>query len=141
MREEQVKLVSPSQRPASSPERGRYEPDGVYPLLPKQYFQLVTGRKLPDGEKRLMLAVLEEAIRSYVLGMTAKSQTGQREFEEVRRWVETRGHRGLFTFENLCEVFDIQPDQLRAQLTAMGKDDLPRRRIGSLGRQVSMGSV
>ena len=64
VREEQVKLVAPSQRPASNPDRQRYEPDGVYPLLPKQYFQIVTGRKLPDGEKRLMLAVLEEAIRS-----------------------------------------------------------------------------
>jgi hypothetical protein len=115
--------------------------EGVFPLMPQQYYDLIARRSIADGERRLMFAVFEDAIRSYVLGFNAKSALRRKEFEEVKRWTELRGQHSMFSFDSLCELFDIDPDLLRAKLGKVQSSDLPRRRMGSLGRRVPMSPV
>jgi len=124
-----------------SPKAGRAEVDGVFPLMPQQYYDLISRRRIIDGERRLMFAVFEDAIRSYVLCMSAKSSARRREFEEVRGWTELRGHHSVFSFDSLCDLFEIDSNLLRHQLKTMRSSDLPRRRIGSIGRRVPMSAA
>jgi len=119
----------------------RAEVDGVFPLMPQQYYDLISRRRIIDGERRLMFAVFEDAIRSYVMCISAKSQSRRREFEEVRAWMELRGHHSVFSFDSLCDMFEVDPELLRHQLTTLHTSDLPRRRIGSIGRRVPMSAV
>ena len=130
--------TSQAARRAPSPKSQRPEIDGVFPLMPTQYFDLISRRRTADGERRLMFAVFEDAIRTYVMCMSAKSLARRREFEEVRAWMQLRGQHSVFSFDSLCSLFEIDPDRLREQLTTMQSSDLPRRRIGSLGRRVPM---
>jgi hypothetical protein len=109
--------------------------------MPQQYYDLISRRRIIDGERRLMFAVFEDAIRSYVMCMSAKSQVRRREFEEVKAWVELRGHHSVFSFDSLCDLFEIDPDILRHQLKTLHSSDLPRRRIGSIGRRVPMSAA
>ncbi|HXN87708.1 MAG TPA: hypothetical protein VN867_16660 [Candidatus Binataceae bacterium] len=130
--------TSETARRAPSPKPNRPEIDGVFPLMPSQYFDLISRRRMIGGERRLMFAVFEDAIRSYVMCMGAKSLARRREFEEVRAWMQLRGNHSVFSFDSLCSLFEIDPERLRAQLTTLQSSDLPRRRIGSLGRRVPM---
>jgi hypothetical protein len=127
-----------SAREHTIPKAGRTEVDGVFPLMPQQYYDLISRRRIIDGERRLMFAVFEDAIRSYVLCMSAKTSARRREFEEVRAWTELRGHHSVFSFDSLCDLFEIDSKLLRHQLKTLRSSDLPRRRIGSIGRRVPM---
>ena len=132
---------SVSTREATSPKPQRAEVDGVFPLMPQQYYDLISRRRIIDGERRLMFAVFEDAIRSYVMCMGSKTQARRREFEEVRSWMDLRGTHSVFSFDSLCELFEIDPDLLRNQLKTLQTSDLPRRRIGSIGRRVPMSAT
>lgn len=102
-------------------------------LMPEQYDDLVRRRRVIDGEKRLMLAVLEDAIRTYLRNINAKDGERRREFLEVKNWFNSdrlgaHGNPSVFGFENLCETLGIEPVSLRQRLRAMTLDDLPARR-------------
>jgi hypothetical protein len=118
--------------------RERTDFEGVYPMMPSQYYDLIGRRTMLDGEKKLLFAVLEDAIRVYVLNMNARTSNARRDFDEVRNWVNTRGNQDLFTFDALCGVFGIAPDALRQQLAVLSASDLPRRRVRSVGRRVPL---
>ena len=89
---------------------------GLGDLLPAQYYDVVAGRRLSDGVRDLMLAVLEDAIRCYLTNLAAKTVRRRGLFDEARQWIETRGDREPFSFESICETFDIDPDAVRRQL-------------------------
>jgi hypothetical protein len=127
-----------STRQGAHPKSQRAEVDGVFPLMPQQYFDLISRRRIIDGERRLMFAVFEDAIRSYVMCLSSKSPARRREFEEVKGWMDLRGHHSVFSFDSLCDLFEIEPNLLRSQLATLQSSDLPRRRIGSIGRRVPM---
>lgn len=133
--------TSRSVRQGANPKNQRPEVEGVFPLMPQQYYDLISRRRLIDGERRLMFAVFEDAIRCFVMSMSSKSAARRREFEEVRSWMELRGHHSVFSFDSLCDLFEVDGDLLRAQLANLRTSDLPRRRIGSIGRRVPMSAT
>ena len=141
MGREAVMQIAAGAREATNPKSGRADVDGVFPLMPQQYYDLISRRRIIDGERRLMFAVFEDAIRSYVMCMSSKSQARRREFEEVRNWMELRGYHSVFSFDSLCELFEVDADLLRHQLKSLRTSDLPRRRIGSIGRRVPMSAT
>lgn len=74
-----------------------------------------------SGERSLIVAVLEDSIRSYV------KQPKMR--EEIRLWVETIDGFGPFAFEGACGYLDIDVDYLREGLIRwMGEVDAGRVR-------------
>src|SRR5216684_3039045 len=75
-------------------------------LMPAQYADLVRRSHTLEGELKLLMAVLEDAIRCYLRNVDAKDGERRREFIEVRSWFESGfgGRAGIFGFENLCEA-------------------------------------
>jgi hypothetical protein len=66
------------------------------------------------GERRLMLAVLEDAIRTLLLAKrTAVSR--KRLLREIA-WFESRSQSEPFAFETICDVLGIDPGYLRGRL-------------------------
>jgi hypothetical protein len=92
-----------------------FEPDT---LLPSQYVDRVRGRREYDPERRLMVAVLESAVNDYVKAAGARDPQRQELFCEVEQWVESRDPSWLFSFENICDVLDLDPEYLRGGLHA-----------------------
>jgi hypothetical protein len=101
-------------------------------LLPGQYVDLVRRNHVIEGELKLLLAVLEDAIRCYLRNVDAKDGDRRRDFVEVRSWFEggIAGARrsDIFSFENLCAALGIEPRCLLARLRMLQITDLPSRR-------------
>ena len=101
-------------------------------LLPGQYADLVRRNHVIEGELKLLLAVLEDAIRCYLRNANAKDGERRRDFIEVRNWFEgdTAGARraDIFSFDNLCAALGIEPQFLLARLRILTIGDLPSRR-------------
>ncbi len=101
-------------------------------LLPGQYADLVRRNHVIEGELKLLLAVLEDAIRCYLRYANTKDGERRREFVEVRNWFEGAKagvRRGdIFSFENLCAALGIEPVYLLDRLRILTIDDLPSRR-------------
>jgi hypothetical protein len=99
-------------------------------LMPAQYADLVRRNHTLEGELKLLMAVLEDAIRCYLRNVDAKDGERRREFIEVSNWFESTvaGPAGIFSFENLCEALGIEPHRLLARIGIMTIGDLPSRR-------------
>ena len=101
-------------------------------LLPGQYADLVRRNHVIEGELKLLLAVLEDAIRCYLRNVNAKDGEHRRDFVEVRNWFEGNGAGNLrgdiFSFENLCAALGIDPPYLLDRLQILRIGDLPSRR-------------
>ena len=83
-------------------------------LVPTQYFDRVGADAAFQPEKRLMLAVLEEAIATFQRHVVAGTRRSQRLVEEVEEWVDGRGSDWPFSFENVCAALDIEAEYLRS---------------------------
>jgi hypothetical protein len=90
------------------------EPDT---LVPSQYFDKVGSDAAFQPEKRLMLAVLEEAIATFQRHVLSDNSRSQRLVEEVEQWADGADADWPFSFENICDALDIEPEFLRNGMT------------------------
>ena len=67
------------------------------------------------GERRLLLAILEDAIRCFQTYLFARETRGRVLFREAEQWLASED-RDLFSFETICEVLGIDPQQVRRGL-------------------------
>ena len=99
-----------------------FEPDT---LLPEQYFTLL-GRKPLQGEKRLLLAMLEDAVHCFQTYLLAKKPHERRLFQEAEEWIVSTDGLWFFSFENICDVLGINPGRMREALTAWKEEQTLR---------------
>ena len=85
-------------------------------ILPSQFSEQVSLKQTDRGEKRLMLAVLEEAVGAFQRHVDAKSRHGQRVFHEAEEWLWSNDTAWPFAFENICHALEIEPAFLRRGL-------------------------
>jgi hypothetical protein len=97
------------------------EPTGLLSpaiLLPAQFFT-TSSKAVDSGEKRLMLAVLEEAVVTLHRHFNDTTCDSRRAFLEVERWVRcTDDSSWPFAFENICEALKLDAERLRQGLEA-----------------------
>jgi hypothetical protein len=86
------------------------------PILPSQFFEGRTKHEALEPEKRLMLAVLTDAVRCYQVGCDAQRTSRIRAFREAEEWLFSAKCYGPFSFENVCHTLDITPEYLRKML-------------------------
>jgi hypothetical protein len=78
-------------------------------ILPEQ----IARRHALDPERRLMLAVLQEAVTSYL----AAGQRGLREnLREVEAWVASDDTSWPYSFGNLCDALGLDRSAVRRAL-------------------------
>lgn len=69
-----------------------------------------------EPEKKLMLAVLQDAIDCFRKNVFSNREKKNELFHEAEAWILDDDDSDLFSFENICEVFDIDPAYLRKGL-------------------------
>lgn len=98
----------------------------VRPLLAQLHYQ--------QGEKRLMLAVLMDAvgcIERYSPGRRTRSWPA---FHAACRWILDHDRTWLFSFENICLALDLDPHRIRSLIFApLHLHSEPRRYISPEG--------
>jgi len=92
---------------------GLFEPDT---LLPIQYFEAMRRKHLLEGEKRLVLSVLEDAVECYMKCIDSATNKGQRLFRDAEEWINLEDKKWVFSFDNVCEMLDVNPEYLRRGL-------------------------
>jgi hypothetical protein len=85
-------------------------------ILPSQFFDGRNNNEVLEPLKRLMLAVLTDAVRCYQLGSAAQKTSRRRAFLEAEQWLFRAKANGPFSFESVCCALDIAPDYLRHML-------------------------
>ena len=107
--------------------------DDAYPLLPAQYAELSRCSEPHQPERRLMLAVLSDAI---VLFQTRAPGAQRHDFEEAKRWILSDDRCWPYSFVNVCESLGIAFEPLRRALVRrrtvpdrLGSRPAARRRL------------
>ena len=85
-------------------------------ILPSQFFDRVQIDASLQPEKRLMLAVLEDAVGTFQKYVTASTRRGQRLFSEAEDWFANETMEWPFGFENVCEALGLEAAFLRRGL-------------------------
>jgi len=107
-REDNERLSSPT-----------FEPDT---LLGSQYFDRVRQRAAHEGERQLMVAVLEDAVHTYLRYARATDPAQQALFRDAEAWIEDRDQSAFYSFENVCAVLDLDAAYIRRGLHAHKAD-------------------
>ncbi len=92
-----------------------FQPDT---LLPDQYFDTFRRKLHLEPEKKLMLAILEDAVACYQKHVVARDGKGKALFHEAEAWVEEKSTDEVFSFDSVCEMLGFDADYLRQGLTA-----------------------
>ncbi len=90
-----------------------FQPDVV---IPAQYFDVLRSKNAMEPEKRLMLAVLEDAVRSFQDNIAAESEAKKKLFAEAEAWFLEQDADWVFSFENICEALGLTPQYVRRGL-------------------------
>lgn len=90
-------------------------PDEV--MTPEQFFIPAhqTASAWP-GERRLLLAVLEDAVASFLRYRTSRATRGRRLFREDEAWFMSSDQSWVFSFESICAQLHLDPDYIRRGL-------------------------
>ena len=87
------------------------------PMLPAQFFHH-RSRTTLRGERRLLLAVLEEAIDSFCKTCGRLEQRNRNRHREAEDWLFSNDYTWFLSFQNICDVLDLDSSSLRERLVA-----------------------
>lgn len=85
-------------------------------LLTAQYFAAFGRERRVEPEKRLMLAVLEDAISCFREYISARDGRRRNLFHEAEGWILEENKDWLFSFDNICEALGFELKYLRDEL-------------------------
>jgi len=110
-------------------------------LVAAQYLETVLTRASLEPEKRLMLAVLEDAVLCFQKGSSAGDRRRKALFTDAEEWIMEENGDWPFSFENICEVLGLNPAYLRQGLLRWKRKkllcpQLVREKSSSLGHQI-----
>ena len=90
--------------------------DGFHPPLDNEIIRKLFKRDIREGEEKLMLAVLSDAIELFQKHVLSKDEKGRNLFREVEEWFLEKENDQLFSFEYICETLELHPDYIRQGL-------------------------
>ena len=92
-----------------------FQPDT---LLPSQFFDRIRRRASFDGERRLMVAILEDAMYVARKHRHAVTRDKRRLYFRARRWFESEDRTWVFSFLRITEALGIEPELVKRSLRA-----------------------
>ena len=101
-----------------------FQPDT---LLPAQYFETFKRKAHLEPEKKLILAVLEDAVACFQKYLLARDGKGKTMFWDAEDWVLEQKSEWLFSFENICDVLGFNPQYVRQGLMLWKEKKLAER--------------
>jgi len=102
-----------------------FEPDT---LLPAQFFAAFSREGGLVRERRLMLAVLQDAVECYQKYALARDPKGRMLFEDAEEWIDMREREWPFSYENICEILGLHPEYIRRGLSKWRQQRAPLKR-------------
>ncbi len=97
-------------------------------IRPVQFYHARDERAV--GERRLLLAILEDAIRCFQTNLFARERRGRALFRDSEQWITSKDATHYFSFENICELLGIDAQSVRRSLHRWREEQLRRARVG-----------
>jgi len=85
-------------------------------FLPSQFYGAGGLSRKLEGEKRLMIAILKDAVECLEKYRDARSSSGRINYENAIDWVEDSSTDWLFSFTNICDLLGFDPHYMREVL-------------------------
>ena len=87
-------------------------------LVPAEQFFVPAqeSQAMWNGERRLLLAVLENAVHEFFKYCHSRTRRGKRLFQEAEGWLWSSESNWLYSFESICLYLDLDPDTIRQRL-------------------------
>ncbi len=101
-----------------------FQPDT---LLPEQYLDTYRRKLHLEPEKKLMLAILEDAIACYQKYLFARDFKGKALFQEAAEWIRPGAGEGVFAFDSVCEALGLNPEYVRRGLETWKENSRAQR--------------
>ena len=91
-----------------------FEPDTI---LPTQFYSMFRNSQYREPERRLMVAILEDAVSCLSTDLHRCNLRQRKQHEEAKAWVTAEEEsEWIFSFKNICEVLGMDPSYLRRGL-------------------------
>lgn len=104
-----------------------FQPDT---MLPSQYFAAALRRKgALKPERRLIIAILQDAIECYQKNLFAREGKARQLYADAEEWINSEDRSHYFSYENLCEILDMNPEFVRR-----GLHEWRQRQLAKTGR-------
>jgi hypothetical protein len=88
------------------------------------YFLSLHRREFVEPEKKLMLAILDDALKCLMTQVHAKARRRQKLFRSAEEWLLSDTEDWIFSFRNVCEAVGISPSHLRKCVLTWKKEQL-----------------
>ena len=85
-------------------------------FLPSQFYGNGALSRQLEGEKRLMIAILKDAVECLEKYRGSRSGAGKISYQSAIDWVEDTDTEWLYSFTNICDLLGFDPNYLREQL-------------------------
>jgi hypothetical protein len=89
------------------------EPDTC---LPSQFYGNRGLSRQLEGEKRLLIAVMKDAVECLEKYRSVRAGPGRELYEHSLEWVTDAGTEWLFSFDNICGLLGFDPEYTRTFL-------------------------
>src|SRR6516162_10168597 len=89
---------------------------GISDPLDNEIIKRLFKKDIREGEEKLMLAVLSDAIEEFQKHVLSKDERGRKLFREVEEWFLEKDGDCLFSFEYICDTLELHPDYIRQGL-------------------------
>ena len=103
---------------------GLWERDALIPF--QHAWAHESARRSP--EKRLLAAVLMDAVLEFREIVRSPHEDGDPRLHRLRAWFFAHDQKWPFSFENVCEQLDLDPNCIRNRLATLANDGRPRPR-------------
>jgi hypothetical protein len=81
-----------------------------------QFFKIFRQKSYAEQEEKLMFAVLTDGIECFQKYLGDNSRRSRRLFRDAEAWIACRDSSWPYSFENICEVLNINANYLRLGL-------------------------
>jgi hypothetical protein len=101
-------------------------------MQPCQFFERIKTQPSTQPEKRLMLAVMQDAVATLHKCLPGVTRRQRRLLKEVEEWFASADTAWPFSFQNICAALDLDADYLR-----LGLDRWKARQLAQQNKQSS----
>lgn len=85
-------------------------------FLPSQFYGNSGLARQLDGEKRLMIAIMKDAVECLEKYRGSRTSAGKLSYQSAIQWVEDTDTDWLYSFTNICDLLGFDSHYLREQL-------------------------
>lgn len=106
-------------------------------LLPAQYFAALRRRLEHEPERCLVVALLQDAVECFQKHLFARDRKKRQLFRDAEEWISSTDRTWPFSFENVCEQLELNPEYIRKGLFAWKAAQLAQRSAEQEGAAAS----